>query len=169
MIGSPNFGNFIYDGDGSDFDLAGPPGSAATEALFEKYFNLREIASEGTQISFRSDYAQFFEDGIAFGGLFTGAEVLKTEEQAAKFGGEAGIAFDPCYHSACDDITNVDELALEINGDAAAFVTSWLSLSTRVIDEEIAAAEEAEPAAGARSLQAEQKRDITHWGDKWIK
>ena len=169
MIGSPNFGNFIYDGDGSDFDLAGPPGSAATEALFEKYFNLREIASEGTQISFRSDYAQFFEDGIAFGGLFTGAEVLKTEEQAAKFGGEAGVAFDPCYHSACDDITNVDELALEINGDAAAFVTSWLSLSTRVIDEEIAAAEEAEPAAGARSLQAEQKRDITHWGDKWIK
>lgn len=169
MIGSPNFGNFIYDGDGSDFDLAGPPGSAATEALFEKYFNLREIASEGTQISFRSDYAQFFEDGIAFGGLFTGAEVLKTEEQAAKFGGEAGIAFDPCYHSACDDITNVDELALEINGDAAAFVTSWLSLSTRVIDEEIAAAEEAEPSAGARTLQVEQKHDITHWGDKWIK
>lgn len=169
MIGSPNFGNFIYDGDGSDFDLAGPPGSAATEALFEKYFNLREIAAEGTQISFRSDYAQFFEDGIAFGGLFTGAEELKTEEQAAKFGGEAGVAFDPCYHSACDDITNVDELALEINGDAAAFVTSWLSLSTRVIDEEIAAAEEAEPAAGARSLQMQQQHDITHWGDKWIK
>lgn len=169
MIGSPNFGNFIYDGDGSDFDLAGPPGSAATEALFEKYFNLREIASEGTEISFRSDYAQFFEDGIAFGGLFTGAEGVKTEEQAAKFGGEAGVAFDPCYHAACDDITNVDELALEINGDAAAFVTSWLSLSTRVIDEEIAAAEEAEPAAGARTLQVEQQRDITHWGDKWIK
>ncbi|MDX1552294.1 MAG: M28 family metallopeptidase [Marinobacter sp.] len=169
MIGSPNFGNFIYDGDGSDFDLAGPPGSAATEALFEKYFNLREIAAEGTQISFRSDYAQFFEDGIAFGGLFTGAEEVKTEEQAAKFGGEAGVAFDPCYHSACDDITNVDELALEINGDAAAFVTSWLSLSTRVIDEEIAAAEEAEPAAGARSLQMQQQHDITHWGDKWIK
>lgn len=169
MIGSPNFGNFIYDGDGSDFDLAGPPGSAATEALFEKYFNLREIAAEGTQISFRSDYAQFFEDGIAFGGLFTGAEELKTEEQAAKFGGEAGVAFDPCYHSACDDITNVDELALEINGDAAAFVTSWLSLSTRMIDEEIAAAEDAEPAAGARSLQMQQQHDITHWGDKWIK
>lgn len=169
MIGSPNFGNFIYDGDGSDFDLAGPPGSAATEALFEKYFNLREIAFEGTEISFRSDYAQFFEDGIAFGGLFTGAEGIKTEAQAAKFGGEAGIAYDPCYHSACDDITNIDELALEINGDAAAFVTSWLSLSTRVIDEEIEAAEEPEPAPGVRSLQVQQAHDITHWGDKWIK
>ncbi|MGO1501336.1 MAG: M28 family metallopeptidase [Marinobacter sp.] len=169
MIGSPNFGNFIYDGDGSDFDLAGPPGSAATEALFEKYFNLRGIAYEGTEISFRSDYAQFFEVGIAFGGLFTGAEGIKTEEQAAKFGGEAGAPYDACYHAACDDITNVDELALEINGDAAAFVTSWLSLSTKVIDREIAAAEDAQPAAGARSLQTEQKHDITHWGDKWIK
>lgn len=169
MIGSPNFGNFIYDGDGSDFDLEGPPGSAATEALFEKYFKLRDIAFEGTQISFRSDYAQFFEDGIAFGGLFTGAEGIKTEEQAAKFGGEAGVAYDPCYHSGCDDITNVDELALEINGDAAAFVTSWLSLSTRVIDEQIAAAEAPEPTIGLRSIQVEQKRDITHWGDKWIK
>ncbi|WP_309044476.1 M28 family metallopeptidase [Marinobacter sediminicola] len=169
MIGSPNFGNFIYDGDGSDFELAGPAGSAATEALFEKYFNLRGIASEGTEISFRSDYAQFFEVGIAFGGLFTGAEGIKTEEQAAKFGGEAGISYDPCYHAACDDITNVDELALEIHGDAAAFVTSWLSLSTRVIDREIAQAENAQPAANARSLQVEQKHDITHWGDKWIK
>ncbi len=169
MIGSPNFGNFIYDGDGSDFDLAGPPGSAATEALFEKYFNLREIAFEGTEISFRSDYAQFFEDGIAFGGLFTGAEGIKTEEQAAKFGGEAGVAYDPCYHSACDDITNVDDLALEINGDAAAFVTSWLSLSTKVIDDEIAAAETPEPAIGARSLQVQQKKEPTHWGDKWVR
>ena len=169
MIGSPNFGNFIYDGDGSDFGLEGPPGSAATEALFEKYFDLRDSAYEGTEISFRSDYAQYFEDGIAFGGLFTGAEVIKTEEQAAKFGGEAGVAFDPCYHSGCDDITNVNEQALEINGDAAAFVTSWLSLSTRLIDEQIAAAEAPEPTAGLRSLQVEQTRDITHWGDKWIK
>ncbi|WP_286220552.1 M28 family metallopeptidase [Marinobacter apostichopi] len=169
MIGSPNFGNFIYDGDGSDFDLEGPPGSAATEALFEKYFELRDIAYEGTEISFRSDYAQFFEDGIAFGGLFTGAEGIKTEEQAAKFGGDAGVAYDPCYHSGCDDITNVDEVALEINGDAAAFVTSWLSLSTRVIDEQIAAAEAPESTIGLRSIQAEKERDITHWGDKWIK
>ncbi len=167
MIGSPNFGNFIYDGDGSDFGLEGPAGSAAVEALFQHYFDLREIPFEGTEISFRSDYAQFFEDGIAFGGLFTGAEGIKTAEQAMKFGGEEGVAYDPCYHSACDDITNVDDLALEINGDAAAFVTSWLSLSTRLIDEEIEAAET--PAVGARALQVQQKYDITHWGNHWIK
>lgn len=170
MIASPNFGNFIYDGDGSDFGLEGPPGSAATEALFQKYFDLRGIAFEGSEISFRSDYAQYFVEGIAFGGLFTGAEGIKTEEQAAKFGGDAGVAYDPCYHSPCDTIVNVDELALEINADAAAFVTSWLSLSTKRIDDEIAAAEEpAEPTIGLRSLQVQQKYDITHWGKEWIK
>lgn len=170
MVASPNFGYFIYDGDGSDFGLEGPPGSAATERLFEKYFELRDIPSEGTEISFRSDYAQFFTDGIAFGGLFTGAEVIKTPEQAEKFGGEAGIAFDPCYHSECDDITNYDVEALEINADAMAFVTSWLSLSTRVIDEEIEAAE-GEPETGTMMLNAQsvQKYDITHWGKHWIK
>ena len=167
MIGSPNFGNFIYDGDGSSFGLMGPPGSATIEALFETYFNLREIPFEGTEISFRSDYAQFFEDGIPFGGLFTGAEGIKTADQAIKFGGLEGVAYDPCYHAACDDITNVDDLALEINGDAMAFVTSWLSLSTRLIDEEIEEAETA--AAGARTLQVQQKYDITHWGNHWIK
>ncbi|WP_111496208.1 M28 family metallopeptidase [Marinobacter bohaiensis] len=169
MIASPNFGYFIYDGDGSDFGLEGPPGSAATEALFEKYFELRGLPSEGTEISFRSDYAQFFTDGIPFGGLFTGAEVLKTEEQAAKFGGDVDVAFDPCYHAECDDITNLDERAFEVNADATAFVTSWLSLSTRLIDDEIAAAEEAEPTAGARALSLEQGYDITHWGKHWIK
>ncbi|BES71450.1 aminopeptidase PaaP [Marinobacter nanhaiticus D15-8W] len=170
MVASPNFAYFIYDGDGSDFGLEGPPGSAATERLFEKYFELRDIPSEGTEISFRSDYAQFFTDGIAFGGLFTGAEVLKTPEQAEKYGGEAGVAFDPCYHAECDDITNYDAEALEINADAMAFVTSWLSLSTRVIDEEIEAAEE-EPETGTMMLNAQsvQQYDITHWGKHWIK
>lgn len=165
MIASPNFGYFIYDGDGSDYDLEGPPGSAATEALFEDYFFLRNLPSEGTEISFRSDYAQFFVEGIAFGGLFTGAEGLKTEEQAMTFGGDAGIAFDPCYHAECDTIVNIDDRALEINADAMAYVTSWLSLSTRDLDEEIAAAEPPEGARIARFV----RYDITHWGKHWIK
>lgn len=170
MIASPNFGYFVYDGDGSDFGLQGPAGSAATEALFEEYFQLRGLPYQGTEISFRSDYAQFFVEDIAFGGLFTGAEVLKTDAQAALFGGDAGVAFDPCYHAECDDITNIDETALEINGDAMAYVTSLLSLSTQLIDDEIAAAEQPDPAAGARTLGSQQREhDVTHWGTYWIK
>ena len=38
--------------------------------------------------------------GIPAGGLFTGAEEVKTPEQAAIYGGAAGVAFDPCYHVA---------------------------------------------------------------------
>ncbi|NQD91855.1 M28 family peptidase [Pseudomonas sp. CrR25] len=166
MIASPNFAYFIYDGDGSDFGLEGPPGSAAVEKLFETYYRLRALPSEGDEISFRSDYAQFFLDGIAFGGLFTGAEVLKSAEQASKYGGDAGVAFDPCYHQLCDNISNINQQALEINGDAAAFATSWLSLSTKIIDDEIAAT----PAPSARSFSAQKAAyDITHWGKHWIK
>lgn len=164
MIASPNFAYFIYDGDGSDFGLQGPPGSAALERLFEEYYKLRGLPYEGDEITFRSDYAQFFTDGIAFGGLFTGAEVLKTEEQAARYGGEAGIALDPCYHAACDDLNNIDQRALEVNGDAMAFVTSWLALSTKLVDDEIAAAK-----AAPTLKRAAQAYDITHWGKHWIK
>lgn len=164
MIASPNFAYFIYDGDGSDFGLAGPPGSAALERLFEEYYKLRGLPSEGDEITFRSDYAQFFTDGIAFGGLFTGAEVLKTEEQATRYGGTAGIALDPCYHSACDDLNNIDQRALEVNGDAMAFVTSWLSLSTKLVDDEIEASQ-----AAPTLKRAAQAYDVTHWGKHWIK
>ena len=96
MIGSPNYANFIYDGDGSSFGLQGPPGSAAIEHLFEAYFGCVARSSRDRD-RLPPDYAQFFEDGIAFGGLFTGAEDIKTEEQAQKYGGAAGQPFDPCY------------------------------------------------------------------------
>ena len=166
MIGSPNFANFIYDGDGSSFGLQGPPGSAAIEGLFEAYFNLRGEGFEGTEIDFRSDYAQFFEVGIPFGGLFTGAEDIKSEEQAQKYGGAAGQPFDPCYHQACDGIGNIDLNALEINGDAMAFATSWLSQSTKIIDDEIAAAEEAQ---GATTLRKQSVRQVERWGNHYVK
>ena len=172
MIGSPNFFNGLYDGDGSDFGLAGPAGSAATEAMFETYFNLRAQPFEGSEISFRSDYAEFFTQGVAFGGLFTGAEGIKTAEQAAIYGGDADVAFDECYHSACDDITNVNERALEVNADAIAYVTSVFANTTRKIDDEIAAAEaETEPTVqGLRSVESNRAQyDITHWGKYWIK
>jgi len=162
MVGSPNFANFIYDGDGSDFGLQGPPGSAAIERLLRAYFDLRNQPSEGTEIDFRSDYAQFFEVGIPFGGLFTGAEGIKSEEQAQRYGGAAGQAYDPCYHSECDDLGNISREALELHGDALAFATSWLSLSTKAIDDEIAAA------ANQQMLRSQQVQEKSRWGH-WIR
>ena len=67
------------------------------------------------------------------GGLFTGAEVPKTAEQAEKWGGEAGVAFDPCYHQACDTIDNLSYRALRINADAMAYVTFLFASGKEVI------------------------------------
>ena len=63
-----------------------------------------------TEFSGRSDYAAFIENGIPSGGLFTGAEVPKTEEEAKLFGGQAGVALDINYHKKGD---NIDNLALD--------------------------------------------------------
>ena len=122
MVGSPNYGLFIYDGDGSGFGLEGPDGSDEIEALFEQYYAERSIPSEPTAFSGRSDYQAFINNGVPSGGLFTGAEGIKTAAQAEKWGGTAGIAYDPCYHQACDTIDNLSHEALDINSDAVAYV-----------------------------------------------
>ena len=95
MVGSPNYARFVYDGDGSDTPDAGPPGSDVIESVFTRYFASQGLASEPTAFDGRSDYGPFIAAGIPAGGLFTGAEGIKTAEQAAKYGGTAGVAVRP--------------------------------------------------------------------------
>ncbi|HWD45937.1 MAG TPA: M28 family metallopeptidase [Actinomycetota bacterium] len=127
MVGSPNYVRFVYDGDGSDTPTAGPPGSAQIEAIFNNYFAGQDLASEPTAFDGRSDYGPFIAVGIPAGGLFTGAEGIKTPEQAAVYGGTAGVAYDPCYHQACDTINNLSTKALSEMGDAAAHAVMTLA------------------------------------------
>jgi Zn-dependent M28 family amino/carboxypeptidase len=136
MVGSPNHVFFIYDGDNSDGVGAGPGpvGSAEIEKVFEGFFNQRGIPFEGTDFSGRSDYGPFIAVNIPSGGLFTGAEGIKTAAQAALFGGTAGVAYDPCYHQACDTFANNNDYALDVNSDAVAYATLQFAMSTRVIN-----------------------------------
>ncbi|WP_229072602.1 M28 family metallopeptidase [Actinoplanes sp. DH11] len=120
MVGSPNYVRFVYDGDGSDTGTAGPAGSGEIESVFTDYFTSQGLASDPTAFDGRSDYGPFIAVGIPAGGLFSGAEGVKTEEQAQEYGGTAGEAYDPCYHQACDDISNISNRALSELGDAAA-------------------------------------------------
>jgi len=122
MLGSTNYVRFVYDGDGSEDPngLGGPPGSAQIESLFTDYFAEKELATAPTAFDGRSDYGPFIAAGIPAGGLFSGAEGIKTEEEAAIFGGTAGEPYDPCYHLACDTITNLSTAALNELGDAVA-------------------------------------------------
>jgi len=129
MLGSPNYVRFVYDGDGSDTALAGPPGSAEIESLFTDYFTRQGLATEPTEFNGRSDYGPFIAVGIPAGGLFSGAEGIKTEAQAQVYGGTAGAPYDPCYHQACDTTNNLNPAALAELGDGAAHAVYTLAMT----------------------------------------
>jgi Zn-dependent M28 family amino/carboxypeptidase len=91
MVGSPNYVRFVYDGSG-DIGPVGPAGSAAIEDLFNGFYEARGLAFEPTPFDGRSDYGPFIDPavGIPAGGLFTGAEGIKTLAQRDVYGGIAG-------------------------------------------------------------------------------
>ncbi|MFF5974879.1 M28 family metallopeptidase [Streptomyces sp. NPDC012769] len=122
MIASPNYGQFVYDGDNSDGvgAGAGPEGSAQLERDINDFLDGRGNPHEGTDFTGRSDYGPFIAVGIPSGGTFTGAEGIKTAGQAAKFGGEAGVAYDVNYHAKGDDLSNINMTAFDINIDVIA-------------------------------------------------
>jgi len=123
MLGSPNHVFFVLDGDDSDGVGAGPgpAGSADIEQTFADYFDLIGEPYKGTDLTGSSDYDPFMDQDVPVGGLFSGAEGIKTTEEAAIWGGTAGAQYDPCYHLACDTYNNVSDVALEVNADAAAY------------------------------------------------
>jgi Zn-dependent M28 family amino/carboxypeptidase len=120
MVGSPNAGWFVYDGDASDTASTGSTGSGVVEDVFVDFFDSISRQTEPTAFDGRSDYDAFVAAGIPAGGLFTGAEDPKSVAQALKWGGTAGLAFDPCYHAACDTFGNVNLTALDEMSDAVA-------------------------------------------------
>jgi hypothetical protein len=139
MVGSPNFVRFVYDGDLSDSvppPGGAPEGSAQIEALFLDYFASQGLPTLPTAFDGRSDYGPFIEVGIPAGGLFTGAEGIKTPDQAAVFGGVAGEPYDGCYHLSCDTFDNLSFTALDQMSDAAAHATISLAQSTQAINGE---------------------------------
>jgi Zn-dependent M28 family amino/carboxypeptidase len=123
MIGSTNYVRFVYDGDGSDSGIKGPAGSATIEDVFLEYFDSQGLATDPTPLSGSSDYASFSAVGIPVGGLFAGASDLKTEEQAAIYGGVAGQPYHACYHLACDTASSINTTVLDQMADASAHAT----------------------------------------------
>ena len=160
MIGSPNAAYFVYDGDDSDAvgAGAGPYGSAQIEQAFVQYLTAAKgVQTEGTDFTGRSDYGEFIAQGIPAGGLFTGAEGIKTEAQAAKWGGTAGVAYDPNYHGPGDTLGNVDRVALDRNSDALAWVTASYAISTESVNGVPARSQRAAArAASTRSMHVEE-------------
>lgn len=110
MLGSSNYARFVYDGDNSQAEgptsISWSSGSAFIEKVFLEYFALKDLISHPTSFDGRSDYGPFIEVGIPAGGLFSGAEGIKTPQMAEIYGGIAKAPFDPCYHKSCDDFVH---------------------------------------------------------------
>ena len=123
MIGSPNYVRFVYDGDSQGPD----PGSEQIEQVFLDYFASQKLATEPTPLDGRSDYQAFLNEGIPAGGAISGAEGIKTAEQAAIYGGKAGEPYDACYHQACDDIHNLNKRSIDQLSNGAAHATLTLA------------------------------------------
>ena len=138
MVASPNYIFMVYDADQSTFPapegVTIPEGSEAVEDVYESYYTAIGEPYDDTEFSGRSDYEAFILADIPSGGLFTGAEVVKTEEQAAIWGGTAGEQFDPCYHLDCDTYENNDDHALEVNSDLIAFAMLTFAYSTEAVN-----------------------------------
>jgi hypothetical protein len=136
MLGSPNYIFGIYDGQTARNDTPSQalPGSNKITALYKDWFIKQNLPWDYTDFSGRSDYGPFLAEGIVAGGLFSGADELKTQEERDRYdktlgqglGGIPGIIHDPCYHEACDSIQNINVFVYEKMVQAAAYALEFL-------------------------------------------
>ncbi|KAK6084678.1 peptidase family M28 [Seiridium cupressi] len=111
MMASPNFAYQIYNATNAD----NPVGSQELRDLYVDWYKSQGLNYTFIPFDGRSDYDGFIRAGIPAGGIATGAEGIKTKEEEAKFGGKAGDWFDECYHQLCDDVSNLNLTAWEVN------------------------------------------------------
>jgi len=105
---------FVGDGDGSDHSgRAGAPGSEVIEQIWLEYFQQMGIVAGAGDLYGGSDYEHFMRIlQKPVGLLFTGA----------------GPPHDPCYHTPCDNITNVNPEMLTTNAQVRYFGRDYLQL-----------------------------------------
>ncbi|MEU5718289.1 M28 family metallopeptidase [Streptomyces sp. NPDC020403] len=163
MIASPNGAQFVFDGDDSDGVGAGPgpEGSAQLEHDITAFLDKQGKPHTGTDFTGRSDYGPFVEAGIPSGGTDTGAEGIKTAAEAKTFGGTAGIAYDPCYHAACDDLDNLDMAHFDTNIDVIANAVGTYAYDLRSLTRPAPAAPSAAATAGKGVLREGHAHGVT--------
>jgi aminopeptidase Y len=111
MMASPNFAYQIYNAT----NAANPEGSEELRDLYISWYEDQGLNYTFIPFDGRSDYDGFIRNGIPGGGIATGAEGIKTKEEAEMFGGKAGDWYDNCYHQLCDDLGNLNMTAFVVN------------------------------------------------------
>jgi Zn-dependent M28 family amino/carboxypeptidase len=130
MLGSPNGTRVVYEGE----QTSRPAESTAIAGLFSTALDAAGLPWESEAIGAASDHYFFDQVGIPIGGLFSGANEIKSAEQAGIFGGTADAPQDSCYHLGCDKPSNVDPVLLEQLARAAAWVTGRLASGEVVLE-----------------------------------
>ena len=136
MAGSPNFIFGIYDAKTapSETPQSAIPGSRKVTELYRDWFIGQNLPWDYRDFNGRSDYGPFLAAGIAAGGVATGSNAVKTAAQREKYrqfvgesnAGFAGAILDPCYHQACDTLTNIQQFGFEKLVQAAAYGLEFL-------------------------------------------
>lgn len=124
MLSSANYIRGVYDGDGDDTEdgseASESPDSGKVEAVFEDWFRAQGQPVVKGPFDGRSDYVGFTLRGIPSGGIYAGAEGVKTAEEEAIFGGAAGSWYDPCYHQICDNLSTVFTGVMPLSAEGLA-------------------------------------------------
>ncbi|RVD86420.1 uncharacterized protein DFL_004695 [Arthrobotrys flagrans] len=151
MLASVNFAYQIYNATDAEGD---PKGSEELRNFYIEGY--KGLGVNYTFIPFdgRSDYVGFIEAGIPAGGVATGAEGIKTPEEVERFGGKAGEWYDPCYHQLCDDLTNLDATAWNVNARLVAKSVGKYAESFKGFPERTLESDE---------VKAERKKSAKKW------
>lgn len=135
MLASPNYAYQIYNSSNAE----NPAGSEQVRDLYIDWYEANDLPYTFIEFDGRSDYDGFIRNGIPASGIATGAEGVKTAEEAGIFGGEAGAWYDPCYHQLCDDVGNVDMMAWENNSKLIAHSVATYAKSLEGFPERVPA------------------------------
>jgi hypothetical protein len=106
MLGSPHYARFVYDGDGSATPDSGRSGAvnASSPAISPRAaWRRNPRAFDG-----RSDYLPFIAAGIPAAAC-SPRRGHQDRARGGVYGGVTGLAYDPCYHAACDTLNEADQ------------------------------------------------------------
>ena len=128
-IGSPNGIVGVYDADESTHPA---PGTAPTGARDAERVIADRFASTGqpwVDVPFAGpgDHRPFARAGVPVAGVTAGADGTKSPDEAAVFGGTAGLAYDPNHDTVADDVDNVDPDTLSVLAQTVAHATTVLA------------------------------------------
>ena len=131
-IASPNGVVGVYDLDESASRM---PAEVSAEARAAEHLiteRLDAIGQPWVPVSAPrpGDHRAFADEGVPVVGVSAGGDGTKTREEAAVFGGTAGLAYDPNQHTVADRVSNVDPDTLAVLAQTVAYTTAALAASS---------------------------------------